>query len=88
VTARAKRIARWAVTAGFFAAVVCLLQRELRELDPREIVTALRGLSPGQVVVAFGITAVAYAVVATYDRLASRYARSASLRRSVSRSRS
>ncbi len=74
VTARAKRIAGWAVTAVFFAAVVWLLQRELRELDVREIVTVLRGLSPERIAGALLLTAVAYAVVATYDRLASRYA--------------
>jgi glycosyltransferase 2 family protein len=75
VTARAKQIARWTVTAVFFAAVVWLLQRELRELDPREIVTAWRGLSSARVAAAFVFTAVAYAAVASYDRLSARYAR-------------
>jgi uncharacterized membrane protein YbhN (UPF0104 family) len=75
VTARAKRIAGWAITAAFFAAVAWLLYDRLREQDPREIIAVLRELSPVRVAGAFALTAVAYAVVASYDRLAARYAR-------------
>jgi uncharacterized membrane protein YbhN (UPF0104 family) len=71
---RARRASRWALSAAFFAVVVWLLQGRLRALDPGEIAAALRELSPARVAVAFAVTAAAYAVVATYDRLASRYA--------------
>jgi hypothetical protein len=74
VTARAKRIAWSAVTAAFFAAVVWLLHGRLRELDAREIVTTLRAFSSAHIAVAFLVTSAAYAVVASYDRLSSRYA--------------
>ena len=76
VTARAKRIARWTVTAAFFAAVVWLLQDELRELDPREIVAVaartVAGARRGRVRCS---PPWRYAVVASYDRLSARYAR-------------
>jgi uncharacterized membrane protein YbhN (UPF0104 family) len=75
VTARAKRIARWLVTAAFLAAVVGLLYGRLRDQDPREIVAVLRDLSSVRVAGAFALTAGAYALVASYDRLALRYAR-------------
>ena len=74
-TPRAKRIAGSIVTAAFFGGVVWLLQRQLRELEWREIAVALRELSPARVAVALLFTGLAYAVVAGYDRLAVRYAR-------------
>jgi len=72
---RAKRIAQGAVTIGFFAAVVWLLGDELRALDPHEILAVLRDLSSAQVACALALTGACYAVVASYDRLASRHAR-------------
>lgn len=75
MTARAKRLTRWTVTAAFFAAVVWLLEGELRELEPHEILAVLCGLSPARVAMAVALTAVCYAVVASYDRLSARYAR-------------
>lgn len=74
MSGRVRLALRWAVTAGFFAAVVWLLHRQLREVDPHEIAAALRGLSAAQVGAALALTAVAYAVVASYDRLAARHA--------------
>jgi glycosyltransferase 2 family protein len=75
LAARNLRIASGIVTAAFFAAVVWLLQGRLRDLDPSEILAVLRALSPAYVAVALLLTALAYAVLASYDRLAARYAR-------------
>jgi uncharacterized membrane protein YbhN (UPF0104 family) len=75
VSARLKRIAGLAIALGFFAVVAWLLGDELRALDPREIQAVLRELSPARLAIALGLTALCYAVLASYDRLASRLLR-------------
>jgi uncharacterized membrane protein YbhN (UPF0104 family) len=71
MTARAKP-AQWALTGVFFAAVIWLLRDELRALDPRAVWAVLRATSAPRIAASFALTAVSYAVVASYDRLASR----------------
>ena len=73
MTGRAK-LARGALTLAFFAVVVWLLHNELRGVDPHEILAALRELSMPRLAAALALTASAYAVVACYDRLSTRYA--------------
>ena len=68
-------LARWVVTAAFFAVVVWLLGDELRKLDPHEILAVITGLAPERVAMAALVTAACYAIVASYDRLSARYAR-------------
>lgn len=72
---RTKRLARAALTLAFFAVVVWIVSDKVRNVDPREILAALERLSAPRLAAAFALTAVAYAVVAGYDRLSARYAR-------------
>jgi uncharacterized membrane protein YbhN (UPF0104 family) len=74
VTGRTRRIASAALTLAFFALVVWLVGDELREVDPHEILAALRQLSTPRLAAACALTVAAYAVVASYDRLSARYA--------------
>jgi len=74
VSGRGWGMARAAVTLAFFVAVAWLLRDELRTLDPHEIFAVLSDFSPVRIAMALLLTSLCYALVASYDRLASRQA--------------